>query len=278
MRTSHIVSVGFNCTDEENADSLNILQRRGWSALRSKVEEQTSDPNILSKLRSTFEERFRYDEHGIPRVWKPEDDIDAAFRKARDQTLELVPLYSRIQPQDSSLEFSLPSDTDEAALASTGEPTFDFPSTLIVFTESKQLDLIAKFRREADAYYVEAKRSIVSSVSQVPMWIYMLLVVLGWNEAMAVLFNPLYFTMLLMALGSAWAIIKMSLVGPLLAVVTTVTGEIQRQANARLRDYFSQPQLATPIAAQNLTGALSHKRRDIDDEHELNVRSELSPM
>ncbi len=220
MRTSHIVSVGFNCTDEENADSLNILQRRGWSALRSKVEEQTSDPNILSKLRSTFEERFRYDEHGIPRVWKPEDDIDAAFRKARDQvstslftsrsllifqskTLELVPLYSRIQPQDSSLEFSLPSDTDEAALASTGEPTFDFPSTLIVFTESKQLDLIAKFRREADAYYVEAKRSIVSSVSQVPMWIYMLLVVLGWNEAMAVLFNPLYFTMLLMALGSA---------------------------------------------------------------------------
>ncbi len=27
MHTSHIVSVGFNCTDEENADSLNILQR-----------------------------------------------------------------------------------------------------------------------------------------------------------------------------------------------------------------------------------------------------------
>src|SRR5260370_3685987 len=85
MRTSHTVSIGFNCTDEENTESLNILQRRGWSALRSKVEEQTSDPNILSKLRSTFEERFRYDDHGIPRVWKPQDDIDATFRKARDQ-------------------------------------------------------------------------------------------------------------------------------------------------------------------------------------------------
>jgi len=241
------------------------------------VEEQTSDPNILSKLRSTFEERFRYDENGVPRVWKPEDDIDAAFRKARDQTLELVPLYSRIQAQDSSLEFSLPSDTDEAALLSTGEPIFDFPSTLIVFTESKQMDLIAKFRRESDAYYVEAKRSIVSSVAQVPMWIYVLLVVLGWNEAMAVLFNPLYFTMLLMALGSAWVIVKLSLVEPLLAVVTAITGEMQRQAGARLREHFSQPQVAAPVAAQNLTLASSHKRSDTDDD-KLSVRPELSPM
>ena len=72
-----------------------------------------------------------------------------------------------------------------------------------MFTESKQLDLVAKFRREADAYYVEAKRSIVSSVGRVPMWVYMLMVVLGWNEAMAVLFNPIYFTVLLVGLGSA---------------------------------------------------------------------------
>ena len=84
MHTSHIMSVGFNCMDEENTDSLNILQRQGWSALWLKVEEP-SDPNILSKLRSTFEERFCYDEHGIPQVWKPEDDIDAAFHKAWDQ-------------------------------------------------------------------------------------------------------------------------------------------------------------------------------------------------
>ncbi len=61
-------------------------------------------------------------------------------------------MYSQIQPQDSSLEFSLLSNTDEAALALTSEPTFNFLSTLIVFTESKQLDLIGKFRQEADAY------------------------------------------------------------------------------------------------------------------------------
>lgn len=111
-----------------------------------------------------------------------------------------MPIYSKISPEDNSLEFSLPSDADEASL---GEGEFDFSSTLIIFSETKQLDLIAKFRREADAYYVEAKRSTVSSIAQIPMWMYGVLVVLGWNEAMAVLFNPLYFAMLLIGVASA---------------------------------------------------------------------------
>jgi protein SEY1 len=116
------------------------------------------------------------------------------------QTLELVPIYSHISPADSSLEYSLPSETSDS-LTSTEE--FDFPSTLIVFTETKALELTSKFRRDADAYYVEAKRSTVSSIAQIPYWMYGVLVVLGWNEAMAVLFSPVYFTFLLVALASA---------------------------------------------------------------------------
>ena len=61
------------------------LRKRAWLALRAKIDEQTSDTAFLSKLRTHFEERFRYDEHGVPRVWKPEDDIDGAFKKAKDQ-------------------------------------------------------------------------------------------------------------------------------------------------------------------------------------------------
>ena len=40
---------------------------------------------MLGKLRTHFEERFRYDEQGVPRVWKPDDDIDGAFKKAKDE-------------------------------------------------------------------------------------------------------------------------------------------------------------------------------------------------
>ena len=80
---------GFNCTEEENTTSLATLRKRAWQALRAKVDEHTSDAVFIGKMRAYFEERFRYDEHGVPRVWKPEDDIDGAFRKAKEQVRDL---------------------------------------------------------------------------------------------------------------------------------------------------------------------------------------------
>ena len=76
---------GFNCTDSENDHFIAVLRKRAWLALRSKIDEQTANSAILAKLRNHFEERFRYDEKGVPRVWKPDDDIDGAFRKAKEQ-------------------------------------------------------------------------------------------------------------------------------------------------------------------------------------------------
>lgn len=99
------------------------------------------------------------------------------------------------------MEYTLPSDSIDS-LASESDD-FDFPSTLIIFSETKAVDLTNRFRKDADAYYVEAKRSTVATMAQIPYWIYGVLVVLGWNEAMLVLFNPLYFTVLLVGLVTA---------------------------------------------------------------------------
>ena len=112
----------------------------------------------------------------------------------------MIPLYSKISPVDSSLEYTLPSETSDSLSADADD--FDFPATLVVFTETKSLSLGNRFRKDADAYYVEAKRSIVSSVAQIPYWMYGLLLALGWNELMAVLFNPLYFTFLLITVAA----------------------------------------------------------------------------
>lgn len=215
LKSIHSSFAGFNCTEEENAKSLAVLRQRAWLAFRAKVDEQTADPVILSKLRTHFEERFRYDEHGVPRVWKPDDDIDGAFKKARDQTIELIPLYARIKPQDPSLAYELPEDAVDALDDSQqGEP-LDFDTTLIVLPETKVLDITSRFRKDVDAYYVEAKRSMVSSIAQIPGWMYGVLVVLGWNEAMVVLFNPVYFAFVCCAIVSAYVPFIISMNPPL---------------------------------------------------------------
>ncbi|KAG2363345.1 RHD3/Sey1 [Suillus spraguei] len=251
----------FNCTDDENVTSLTALRRRAWLALRAKIDEQTTDTVILGKLRAHFEERFRYDENAVPRVWRPDDDIDGAFRTAKEQTMNLIPRYAKIIPVDPSLEFVLPSEPSDP-LNSTDE--FDFPSTLVIFTETKSLDLASRFRKDADAYYVEAKRSTVSGIAQIPYWMYGVLVVLGWNEAMLVLFNPLYFTFTLIALITSYFISKLGLSGPLFQVSKTVLTEVQTQATNRMRDHFSQPTLAQPVRASPV-----RDYNDDDDDQEM---------
>jgi len=84
VNTNHIRSSGFNSSDEELEESVNNLVLQSWLLLRRKIDEELADSMLLLKLRSKFEEKFRYDDQGLPKVWKPEDDIDAYFKKARD--------------------------------------------------------------------------------------------------------------------------------------------------------------------------------------------------
>lgn len=157
------------------------------------------------------------------------------FTNIHSQTLSLIPLYSRISPSDPDNEITLPSTSDdpisEAAVARGEEEEFDFPSTLTIFSEARKIEIGNKFRKESDIYYVEAKRSTISSIAQVPIWMYGLLALLGWNEAMAILFNPIYFSFLVVLLISAYAVWKLNLSGPLLHVSKTVTREVYRMAD-----------------------------------------------
>ena len=244
----------FNCTDEENEAALKSLGRKSWLSLRAKVDEQTADSVLSAKLRSKFEDRFRYDKEGVPRVWKPEDDMDGAFREARDETLALIPLYARIEPKDEALAIRLPSTSEDAELQAAvdrgEEEEFDFGASLNVFSEARKLEIGSRLRKEADALYVEAKRSTVSSIAQVPLWMYGVMLVLGWNEMMAVLRSPLYFTFLLVVLASAYVVWLLNLSGPLLSVSQAMGREVHRLADEQLRKHFSQPLAGTRVLSQ----------------------------
>ncbi|CAG8722237.1 16408_t:CDS:10, partial [Dentiscutata erythropus] len=142
----------FNATEEENIKAISSLRKRSWLQLRKKIDDELADNMFLLKLRERFEEKFRYDDDGLPKVWKPEDDIDAHFRKARDEALNLIPLFASIQIPDD-VELDIPSDED-----------LDFESSLTILTETRQHDLSVRFKRESDAFYLEAKRSVLYSV------------------------------------------------------------------------------------------------------------------
>jgi protein SEY1 len=53
---------------------------------------------------------------------------------------------------------------------------------MTVLSESKRQELVVRFKKMADGVYVEAKRSAIGGITQVPLYFYVILLVLGWNE------------------------------------------------------------------------------------------------
>ena len=225
----------LNTTPDEDAATVGRLHMVAWRALLDRVQESTSETVLASRLRAFFEDRFRYDASGVPRVWKPSDDMDDAFVQARDATLALIPLYATMQPE-----------TPPTVAGDEDTPSWDEARRGL--SERRCAELGRRFRRDADAAYVEAKRGTVSSMTQVPWWMYVVLIVLGWNEAMAVLHSPVYFTLLCMVLASAYVVWRMNLAGPMLTVTTHMARELRALGEQQLRVYLDAPSAAHPAA------------------------------
>ncbi|KNZ61198.1 uncharacterized protein VP01_1437g2 [Puccinia sorghi] len=282
----HDKSASFSCTEEDDQKTKEIISRKGWISLRSKIDEQTVDSALLVKLKLAFEERFRYDAAGVPRVWKPEDDIDGAFRTAREAvsnlflfffclTLALIPIYAAIQPTQKALEICIPSNStlefDDPDLAE-----YDFESSRLILTGIKQTELSNRLKKESDAYYLEAKRSLVSSISQIPYWMYAVIAILGWNEFLAVLKSPVYFaTLVILAMG-VWMTFKLNMVrqGPILAIGTGLYLETSKVAQEKLKEYLSVTDLVVKLAVEKKEGSprRTNSTTDVDDAYHLKKR------
>ncbi|KAI9253274.1 RHD3/Sey1 [Helicostylum pulchrum] len=218
------IAKSFNSSSKELEESISDLRLQAWLVLRKKIDEELADTMLLLKLRSRFEEKFRYDDHGLPRVWKPEDDIDSHFKRAKEDTLTLVALFAKINLNDDE-GFEIESTED-----------FDFKQSLIVLSEAKQIDISNRFKRESDAFYLEAKRSVVSTTAKIPTWAILAMVFLGWNEFMAIIKNPIYMVFFVLFISFAYVIFALNLWGPLERIISTVAGEATRMAKERIAD------------------------------------------
>jgi hypothetical protein len=189
----------FDASLEEVDVGLWRLRRKSWGVLRAKIDEEMIEGNLLLKLRENFEDKFRYDDDGVPRIWRPTDDIEGIYTRARESTLTLIPLLSRFRLAETSAvppldrwighTPSTASPADEEDLAPIGGVDEDEGKSLeeemTIVGDSKRQELTVRFKKAADGVYVEAKRSAIGGMTQVPLYFYGILLALGWNEIIA---------------------------------------------------------------------------------------------
>ncbi|KAK3186084.1 Dynamin-like GTPase that mediates homotypic ER fusion [Lecanicillium sp. MT-2017a] len=265
----------FDASNEEMEVGLWRLRRKSWIGLREKVDEEVMEGNILLKLRENFEDKFRYDEAGVPRIWRPTDDIEGVYTKARESTLTLIPLLSRFRlsstyapPDLISFIGHQPAGVeagDEEDLTPIGGVDEDEGKSLeeemTVLSESKRQDLVVRFKKTADGVYVEAKRGAIGGVAQVPIYFYALLLMLGWNEIWMVLRNPFLFILLLLIAGGTYVAYTLNLLGPMMQMGNAAVTQGVDIAKQQLRDFIVNSDMARTALA---VPASQENRDDID--------------
>ncbi|KEY66414.1 hypothetical protein S7711_06157 [Stachybotrys chartarum IBT 7711] len=253
----------FDASDEEIEVGTWRLRRKSWAGLREKIEEEVMEGNILMKLRENFEDKFRYDEAGVPRIWRPSDDIEGIYTKARESTLTLIPLLSRFRLAETYAPPDLPAFVglqpsgvevgDEEDLAPIGGVDDGEGKTLeeemTVLSESKRQDLVVRFKKTADGVYVEAKRSAIGGVAQVPWYFYVILLVLGWNEIFMVLRNPFLFILVIMLAGGGYVAYTLNLLGPMMQMGNAAATQGVEIAKQQLRDFIANSETARQALA-----------------------------
>ncbi|KAK6845222.1 Protein SEY1 [Apiospora arundinis] len=242
----------FEASQEEVDVGLWRLRRKSWIALRDKIEEEVMEGNILLKLRENFEDKFRYDDAGVPRIWRPADDIEGIYTKARESTLTLIPLLSKFRLASTNTPPALPKfighqppgaePEDEDDLTPIGgvdeEDGKSLEEEMTVLSEGKRQDLVVRFKKTADGVYVEAKRSAIGGVAQVPLYFYGILLALGWNELLTVLRNPVLFLLLIVIMGGTYAAYMFNLLGPIMSMSNAAWGQGIDIGKQKLREFI----------------------------------------
>ncbi|KAK3944464.1 protein SEY1 [Diplogelasinospora grovesii] len=264
----------FEASEDEVDVGLWRLRRKSWVALREKIDEEVMEGNILMKLRENFEDKFRYDDDGVPRIWRPTDDIEGVYTRSRESTLTLIPLLSRFRLAETYAPPDLPGfigaqpagaePEDEEDLAPIGgvdeEEGKSLEEEMTVLSESKRQDLVVKFKKTADGVYVEAKRSAIGGITQVPLYFYAVLLVLGWNEIVMVLRNPMLFLLILIIGGGTYVAYTLNLLGPMMQMANAASNQAVEIGKEKLRDFLENNETARNAIAM----PARQKSRDSD--------------
>ena len=238
-----------------NKRALKTFDFKSWELLDDLIHKYISKDNLLSILKDRFDDKFRYDENGVPRLYQNTKELEGSFSESKTHALKAFPILTmarlsdgtevipKYDVRDKKLKRQYETVREEKEAEEEEEDEWDSEddesqrSFAELLSESEKAEVMAKFKREMDAKFVETKRSIMQHVTQIPYYIYIVILVLGWNEFMAILRNPFFFTLLIMLAGATYVMYLMNLLGPASIVVQRMANEALGLAKEKLREF-----------------------------------------
>ncbi|KAI3849398.1 hypothetical protein MKW92_036994, partial [Papaver armeniacum] len=194
---------GFDINDSTLDEMVANLERYARSVVETKAREEAG--RVLIRMKDRFATLFSRDSDSMPRVWTGKEDIRGITKAARTASLKLLSVMAvlRLEEDADSIENTLALalvDTNNKKvtsvdpLASSTWEEVSAEKTLITPVQCKSL--WRQFKTETEYSVSQAIAAQEANKRNnnwmPPPWAILALVVLGFNEFMTLLRNPLW--------------------------------------------------------------------------------------
>ncbi|XP_009389470.2 protein ROOT HAIR DEFECTIVE 3 [Musa acuminata AAA Group] len=195
--------------DQATVDKMILqLEEYAKSVVESKAKEEAG--RVLIRMKDRFSTLFSHDADSMPRIWTGKEDIKAITKTARSASLKLMSVMTVIRLDDkndkieNALSFSLMDASDSGGssrsiqildpLASSSWE--EVPQTKTLITPVQCRSLWRQFQSETEytvTQAISAQEANKRNNSMLPPpWAIVAILILGFNEFMTLLRNPLY--------------------------------------------------------------------------------------
>jgi len=175
--------------------------------LRALVEDKCAEAAVGAgaRLKERFGRVFGFDEKGLPRLWRPTDDIDAAASAAKAAAAETLALLSILRLEETeggAEEAACVSIRAQAGAAAVTEDSPLLSAAWPGLTASQQLLSPPAVRNAWRSFDTDCGFAVLQArtaqeaarraqAAGAPLWAILMIVILGWNELMWLLRSPL---------------------------------------------------------------------------------------
>ncbi|KAI3727323.1 hypothetical protein L1987_67136 [Smallanthus sonchifolius] len=196
---------GFEMDEQEKENMISKLKSYARGLIEGKTREEAA--KVLYRMKERFTSIFNHDNDSMPRVWTGKEDIRAITKTARSFSLKLLSVLAaiRLDEEDNdtigdTLVLTLvdpkkgtsKSTTDPLASSTWGE----VPPTKTLITPVQCKSLWSQFQRETEYTITQAIAAQEANKRNnnwlPPPWAIAAMVILGFNEFMTLLRNPLW--------------------------------------------------------------------------------------
>ncbi|KZV51416.1 hypothetical protein F511_20580 [Dorcoceras hygrometricum] len=278
---------GFEMDDVTKSKKLSKLEDHARGIVEAKAREEAG--RVLIRMKERFLKLFSQDSDSMPRVWTGKEDIRAITKTARSSSLKLLSVMAAIRLDDdadaieNTLSLALvepPKSGTSTNRSISGDPLAsstweEVPSSKTLLTPVQCKSLWRQFTNETEYTVTQAFAAQEASRRNnnwlPPPWAIVAIVLLGFNEFMTLLRNPLYLGIIFIAflvVKALWVQLDISnefrngaLPGILsisTKILPTVMNLLRKLAEEGHRAANSNSQHNSPFLAKNSTNDQSH--------------------